>query len=258
MFSCSPIPRRLPELLVPRARRDRLECELRHGRRAGARGRRPDRRSQQEEHCLAGRKLELCVRLRAVEGTGGNDRVAVVGDREDVACEAEPELGRDGACVAHAVDGEAEQDGCRLPLCEQRLERVLVDVVLELRLLDADVDDLVDARAVHVERRRVGTDHSHRHRVSERACRRDQLVGHVTHVSLHMLGQDEHAAHASRSLTSSTMRCATCAGPPSSISAPAPRGGVNIRRTRYAGSPASAETTAISSCSACLIARRLA
>ena len=152
-------------------------------------------------------------------------------DGEDVACEAEPELRRDRAAVAHAVDREAEQDDVGLPLREQALERRLVDVVLELGLRDPDVHDLVDAVAAHVERGGIVADHGHRYRASELPGRRDELVGHVAHGALQLFRDDKNA-HESRSFRSSAIRCATCAASPSISSAPAPRGGANMRRTR--------------------------
>ncbi len=121
---------------------------------------------------------------------------------------------------------------CGLPLLDQRLERALVDVVLELGRLDPHVDDLVHPLAGDVEAGRLGGDHGHGHRPAEPTRRRDQLVGHVPHPALEVLGDDEDT-HASRSRRSSAIRCAICRrGLPSSSSAPAPRGGANIRRTR--------------------------
>ena len=46
-----------------------------------------------------------------------------------------------------------------------------------------------------------------------------------------VLRHDEHT-HARRSFRSSAIRCATCAALPSISSAPAPRGGANMRRMR--------------------------
>ncbi len=221
----------LAELPVARARGDRRQVELGDARRAAARSRRPHRRAEQEHDGLAGRELHLSVHLRAVERARCDERVAVAGDREDVAREAEPELRGHRSAEAHAVHREPEEDDLGLPLLEQSLERVLVDVVLELGLLDADVHDLVDALTVHVERRRIAADHRDRHGAADRARGRDQLVRHVADGALEVLGDDEHA-HVRRSSTSSAIRCATCAGFPSSISAPSPRGGVNMRRTR--------------------------
>ena len=46
---------------------------------------------------------------------------------------------------AHRVDREAEEHDVGAPLGDQLLDRLLVDVVLELLLVDRDGDDLVDA-----------------------------------------------------------------------------------------------------------------
>src|SRR5207248_2012053 len=105
--------------------------------------------------------------------------------------EAEPELRGDRCGVAHAVDREPEQDHLRLPLVDQQLERVLVDVVLELRPVDAYVDHLVDALAVHVER--VGTDHGDGDWAAERARSRHELEGHIADAPLQLLGDHQNA-----------------------------------------------------------------
>ena len=108
---------------------------------------------------------------------------------------------------------------------------MLVDVVLEFGLLDLDVDDVVHAGAVHVQRTRVGADHRHRQGTAELAPRRDQLKSDITDLSTQMLRDDEHA-HFNRSLTMSEIWRAISAGLPWSTWAPSPLGGANIRRTR--------------------------
>ena len=93
----------------------------------------PGRRPQQQHHALRPRELELGAHLGAVERARRDDGVALERDAVDVAREAESELRRHGRAVAHAVDGEAEQDvtrGRRPPI--RRLEGRLVGVVLEL------------------------------------------------------------------------------------------------------------------------------
>ena len=150
----------------------------------------------------------------------------------DVAREAEPELDCDGGPVAHAVDGEAEQRHARLPARDQRLDRRLVGVVLELARRDVHGHDLLDALDVHCvgERHGVSPDHRDRHG-PERAPGGDELPGHVADLAAQVLCNHEHA-HASRSFTIAAIRAAISAGLPSIISAPSPRSGTNIRRTR--------------------------
>ena len=147
---------------------------------------------------------------------------------------------------------------------DERLERALVDVVLEFLLLDGDVDNLVNAVEIHVELRRVPCDDGNGDRLTEIVRGSDELARDVAQLASHVLGDDQRAVHRdcthfSRSSTISLIRRAMSAGPPSSICAPSSFGGVNIRRTRKAGSPCSAgDTISISFCSACLIARSVA
>ena len=216
---------------MTRAGDDRGQRELRRTCAAGRGGRLPDRRAQQQQDGLARRELELGVELRAVEGPRGDDGAGLVGKGEHIAREAEPELRGHRTAVTHAVDREAEQDHIRAPLGDERLERGLVGVVLELGLLSSDMDDLVDAFTVDVERGRVGRDHGDGHRTGELARGRDQLVGDVAYAALQVVRDHQHT-HTSFSRTIATMRSATSAAPPSSISAPAPLVGVNIVRTR--------------------------
>ena len=150
----------------------------------------------------------------------------------DVAREAETELHGDRRAVAHAVDGEAEQRHARLPIGDQRLDGRLVGVVLELARSDRDGHDLRDAVDVDGvdERARIPPDHGDGHR-PELAPGRDQLAGDVADLAAEMLRDDEDA-HASRSFTIDAIRAAISAGLPSIISAPSPRSGTNILRTR--------------------------
>ena len=177
----------------------------------------------------------------------------------NVARKSETELHGGRRAVAHAVDGEAEQRHARLPVGDQRLDGRLVGVVLELARGDRDGHDLRDAVDVDRidERARILSDHGDRHR-SELAPGRDQLTGDVADLAAEVLCNDENA-HASRSFTIDAILAAISAGLPSIISAPSPRSGTNILRIRYAGvPPPAALRTSISTCSACLIARRLA
>lgn len=177
----------------------------------------------------------------------------------DVAREAEAELCRHCGAVAHAVDGESEQRHARLPGGDERLHGSLIGVVLELGRRHLDGHDLLDALGVDGadERGRIARDHGDRDG-AELTPRRDQLAGDVADLTADVLGHHQNA-HASRSFTIAAIRAAISAGLPSSISAPPPRAGRNILRTRYAGVPPPAVLrTSISTCSACLIARRLA
>ncbi len=237
-----------------------VDARLGHARRAGALGRRPGGRAEEEQHLLVTRELDLAVHLRAVEGPLGDELAAVVADAEHVRGEAEPELRGQRGRVAHRVDGEAEQDHAGAPLAHERLDRVLVDVVLELLLLDGDGDDLVDPLDVDGvrERGRVARDDGDGDRAAERLRGADELQGHRAKLAPDVLGDDEDA-HAVLSSTISLIRAAISPGSPSSISAPSPFGGTNIRRTRAAGVPRSpGSRTSISFSSACLIARRVA
>ncbi len=62
------------------------------------------------------------------------------------------------------------------------------------------------------------------------AAARDQLEGDVAELAPEVLGDHEHAAHASLSFTISAILRATSAGFPSSISAPSGFDGTNMRR----------------------------
>src|SRR2546422_3919722 len=145
---------------------------------------------------------------------------------------------------------------------DERLERALVDVVLEFLLLDGDVDNLVNAVEIHVDLRRVPCDDGNGDRLTEIARGSDELARDIAQLASQVLGDDQRAVqrgctHFSRSSTISLIRRAMSAGPPSRICAPSSFGGVNIRRAREAGSPCSARgTTSISLFSACLVARR--
>ena len=82
------------------------------------------------------------------------------------------------------------------------------------------------------ERLRIACDHGQRHRAAELTGGGHELACDVTELSLQVLGDDQDPAHDSRALTISAMREATTAGVSPSGSAPSPRGGTNMRRTR--------------------------
>ena len=179
------------------------------------------------------RELDLAVHLAAVERARRDDLPSLLREAEDVAGVTEPELGGDGRCEAHRIDGEPGEHHLRAPFGDHRLECGLVRVVLELVRIDLHADDLVDTVELdlRLEGRGIARDQRHRDGPAELARGGDELPGHVAHLSADVLRDDQHA-HFSFSWTSSLIRCAADEGLPSSISAPAPFAGANIRRTR--------------------------
>ena len=115
----------------------------------------------------------------------------------------------------------------RPALADQRLDRLLVDVVLELVRLDVDLHDLVDAGNARVDARRLAGDDGERDRPLELLRGRNQLAGHVPQLPAQLLRNDEDT-HRSRSRTISPIRWAISAGPPCRISAPSPLGGESM------------------------------
>src|SRR5437867_1952178 len=81
------------------------------------------------------------------------------------------------------ADGKAEQHGVRLSSRDERFERRLVDVVLELLLTEGDVDDLVHSLEAHVELGRVARDHRDRHRPTELPRRRHELASELAQLA---------------------------------------------------------------------------
>jgi hypothetical protein len=169
--------------------------ELGHGWSSRAFGGRPHRRPHQEQDLLLAGKLDFAPHLAAVEGTKHDQPLGRGPKAEDVAGEAEAELGSHGRPVAHAVHRESQERDQRPALGDQRLERLLVDVVLELLLLDWDGDDLVDP----LDADRVGEpcrilrDHRDRDRAVELLRRGDQLQRHLAELPAKVLGHHEHA-----------------------------------------------------------------
>ena len=141
---------------------------------------------------------------------------------------------------------------------DERLDGGPPDVGVEPVGRRRDLDHLVDARqrrGVGERARRPGQ-HGHRH--GSRAQRdrgADHLRGDVAQRTLAMLG-DHEDTHDRCSPTSSTMRAATSAARPGSISAPSPCGGSAMRQPVAPGA-SSPERTSISVASACLIWRKL-
>ena len=206
-------------------------------------------------------EVDLGVHLRAVEGALGDEVVPVSPEREDIGGEADAELGGERRRVAHPVHGEPDEDDVGAAVGDELLDRLAVDVVLELFLLDLDADDLLHAFDIHLvgDRGRVLGDDRDRRLLAELLRGGDELERDRADLAPQVLGDDEDA-HASFSCTISWMRCATSAAPPFSISAPSPFGGTNILRTRV-GRLAELDRpgrTSISFSSACLIARSVA
>src|ERR1700680_2828528 len=171
------------------------------------------------------------MHFRAVKRPGGDGSAGVAADGEDVAREAQAELRSDRGRVAKRVDGEANQDVIRAAFRDEGFQRLLVHVVLEVRLRNANVDDLVHAGAVQVERTWVGPDRSDGERALDSMAGGDQLVGYVAHLAARVLGDHQHA-HFSRSLMMTAIWLAISLGLPFNMWAPSPFGGVNMRRTR--------------------------
>ena len=176
----------------------------------------------------------------------------------DVAREAEAELDRHRRAVAHAVDGEAEQRHARLPVDDQRLDSPLVDVVLELAgpTLTVTISSTPSTLTASTSAAGSCADHGDRHR-PELTPGRDQLAGHVTHLAAQVLGDDQYA-HASRSFTIARsgrdLRGAAVEhlGSRPALGDEHPADAVGGR------SAVRRAATSISTCSACLIARRFA
>ena len=172
-----------------------------------------------------------------------------------------PSFAASAGRVAHPVHGEPDEDDVGAAVGDELLDRLAVDVVLELVLLDLDADDLLHALDVHLvgERGRVLGDDRNRRLLPELLRGRDELERDGADLAPQVLGDDQDA-HASLSCTISWIRCATSAAPPFSISAPSPFGG--HEHLADTGRPARRDRrrcrTSISFSSACLIARSVA
>ena len=127
-----------------------LDLELRLDGAAGTFGRRPGGRSDHQEDAVVPGEVDLGIHLRPVEGALGDEVVPVAPEREHVRGEADAELGGEGRGVAHPVHGEPDEDDVGAAVGDELLDRLAVDVVLELLLLDLDADDLLHALDVHL------------------------------------------------------------------------------------------------------------
>jgi hypothetical protein len=140
-------------------------------------------------------EFELRVNLGAVESPFDDQAGGLGVDRKDVGGESQPKLCGHRRPIAHGVDREPEQDHLRLPLFDQLLEGLLVDVVLELLLLDLDREDLVDAFDIDRAGESGGIlrDHRDGHRTFELLGSRDELERDRPQLAAQVLGDDEDA-----------------------------------------------------------------
>ena len=83
----------------------------------------------------------------------------------------------------------------RLSVPDERLERSLIDVVLELPLSDGHVEDLVHTLEAHVELGRIGRDHCDRDRSTKQLCRRDELACDIAQLAAQVFGDDQGPIH---------------------------------------------------------------
>ena len=186
-------------------------------------------RAEHHQRALLAGELELGRQLVAV-GAAPDDRTAVPGAGSGVAGEAQPQRSRDRRSRSRARRSCA-RSSTRSGLLEldQRLERALGDMRLEVLDRAPSRDDLVDAFAPTGPARDASGSWSitatvRRPPAASLTARAAPISSSETsrELSAPGLGDDQYAAHpAIRSLTISTIRAATSAGEPSIISAPA-------------------------------------